>query len=369
MKQQKTYRKKKVYFLLPSLAGGGSEKVILTLARNMDKSFFDCYILLFKADGEYLKDAHDLKIINLSIGNGFIKKLGFVKLIKHLRKETPDILFSSMVGVNQICSAVSFFFPKRMKFIIRETGVLRERTNLHFSYKWLAWWTFNRADKIIAQSNDISDDLTKNYRVSADKIVKIQNPLDIEYIEEQAEKLIDFKFNKDKFNLISIGRFSYQKGYDILLKSFLKLENRKQYHLTLIGDGELKKEYSEFISKNGLHKEVRMVEFTDNPYYYLKNADIFISSSRWEGLPNAVLESLACGTPVIANLYKGGINEIIQDGKNGFICDVGDSEIFGCVLEKARNTKWDKPKIKEQAGFTWNKEKIIAQYNTLFKTL
>lgn len=363
------FMKKKVFVLLPSLAGGGAERVMLTVLKNLDKNKFDTKLLLFQATGEYIDLVDKVSIVDLKIGQGFIKKLGFVKLIKYLHDDTPDILISSMVGVNTICSTIKPFFPSSMKLVVRETGIMSKRVNLHPIYKWLTKVSLNNSDRIIAQSNDMSSDLHQNYNVDLSKLIKIQNPIDYELIVGKLNCKESINLKKDKFNLVSIGRFSFQKGYDLLLKAFSEISGNNNYHLTIIGKGEGKKVYEDFICKNSLEERVTLIDFTDNPFLYLKNADLFVSSSRWEGFPNVVLESLVCGTPVLSHDYLGGVNEIIINKFNGFICDITNHREFENTLDQATKVNWNEAEIISHALHKWDKKIIIQEYNDFLQNL
>ncbi len=231
-----------------------------------------------------------------------------------------------------------------MKLAIRETEVMGRSINIDTIFSWLA----KRFDELT--------ELTSKPQASTKGALT-------------TEEASSFQLPDNKVNLISIGRFSFQKGYDILLQSFALLENRKDYHLTLIGNGDLKEDYIRFIKEYKLEEEVSIIDFTDNPFYYLNHADLFISSSRWEAIPNVVLESLACGTPVISSPNKRGINEIIKEGVNGYICDYSNPEEFNQILEKAKETNWNRSLIKNQLNTKWSQDKTLAQYSNLSQAL
>jgi glycosyltransferase involved in cell wall biosynthesis len=143
--------------------------------------------------------------------------------------------------------------------------------------------------------------------------------------------------------------------------------NIRKYHLTIIGDGELREKLKGLSIKLGIEESVSFLGFQINPYKYLEIADIFISSSRHEGFPNAVLESLACGTPVVANNYKGGISEIIREGFNGSIIDITRSRDFEESIIKSTNL--NSVQIKEDVVNRFQLRNIVQQYEKCFLKL
>lgn len=344
---------KNILFIMPFLGRTGAERVIFNIVNNIDSKKYRPHVLLYADDPErnslvqYLSD--DVPVTYLNV-NGRAR-YNLHKILFGVRRycinESIDTLLISDGTANAFISPFLFLFGNHVKKIARESNLpsLYEKNGLaRFLYKLC----YKNYDTIIVQSDDMLEDITLRMGVPESKVVKINNPLDIRAINIMSEMKPDFYFKKDKVNLLTIGRLTFQKGFDILLDSFSKI-NDGRYHLTIIGSGEEGVNLAQQVKVLGLGSCVTFVSSTDNPYALMKQADVFISSSRWEGYPNVVIESLACGIPVVANNYPGGIREIINE-TNGFICDIATE------LANALNY------VSHLADIEYNQEKIAEIY-------
>jgi glycosyltransferase involved in cell wall biosynthesis len=156
----------------------------------------------------------------------------------------------------------------------------------------------------------MKDDLIKTYSFPAMKAVVIPNPVDANQIRSLARARIDT--SPGYLIFVACGRLDYQKGFDILIDA-MALVNLKKVSLMIIGDGTLRQALEQKTNSLGLENKISFLGFKDNPYPYFKCADAFILSSRFEGMPNVVLESIVLGTPVIATPAPGGVVEFLND--------------------------------------------------------
>ena len=194
----------------------------------------------------------------------------------------------------------------------------------------------------------------------------IPNPVDIKKIHESLENSPS-PYKPGSIHLVSVGRLNYQKGYDLLLKILKQcLEKVKELHLTIMGEGSEEKSLKKMAAELELGDSVCFIGHQDNPYPFMNHADLFISSSRWEGLPNAVLESLACGTPVLAFDCPGGTNEIIVDDKNGWLVPSEDIEAMsGKIVALVRQKKWLKFKNEVLLPEKFICENVVRSYEKI----
>lgn len=353
--------KKKILFILPDLSQGGAEKVITTLANNLDPAKFEIKIALFEKKGYFLNQLKpEVEVIELKTSRIRYSIFKIIPLIKSLK---PDIVF---VGWGEISAFISPLIPlfKNVKFIARETNVVSEhvkRKEIKFFYRF-----YNNFHKIIAQSEDMKNDLIRNLKVKPEKIVKINNPVDFGLIEEKTNTNENLFSNEFK-NVVAIGNLSSRKGFDLLLNVFIKLKD-KNIKLFIIGDGAEKEQLLRQKETNDL-PNVEFLGIKENPYPYLNQADLFVLSSRYEGFPNVLLEAGACGTYSLANNCPGGINEIIQEKVNGEIADINDAEKFaGKIVELTRQNHSGET-IKESIRSRFDKEIILKKYNCIFEEL
>jgi glycosyltransferase involved in cell wall biosynthesis len=352
----------KITFVLPSLAAGGAERIMSFVAKNLNSNKFQATLLVigFKKDTVY------------SLGNTSVIYLnkhrvakGVRGLFSHFKKEKPHIVVSSIFHLNTIIAFISVCFPK-IKFVAREANVLSVLSKHSYSKKinfpkLLIVLAYKFVDCVLCQSKDMLHDITSNYGVSIKKAVLINNPI----TEKIAHKL-HRRDEKNPIQFITVGRLSKEKGHDRIIEVLAKLNFPFNY--LMIGDGKEKDTLQNLITKKGLNNKVTHIPYTKEVSRYLLERDLFLQGSYVEGFPNALIESCVVGTPVIAFNAPGGLDEIIENGQNGYI--VNSIEEYVNRLN-AINKSFDfKPETVSAVVIKrFNKEKIINEYETLLLKL
>ena len=349
-------KKISIIFILPDLETGGAERIVTTIANHLDREKFEPKILLLRKEGGYLDFLkEDVEIIDIKTPR---IRHSLMPILKEIRKRKPDIVFSGFGEVNAYLAMFIKFFPKT-KFIARETNVVSQhvtRKEIRFFYKF-----YNNYHKIICQSDDMQNDLIENFKIKREKIIKINNPVDFEFIDRKLENATKTESFSDGFkNIVAVGNLSARKGFDNLLKVFSHLKNEK-IKLHILGDGKdaaiLRQLKSDLKLENVIfHGQQK------NPYQFLEFADLFVLSSRYEGFPNVLLEAGACGTYALANNCKGGINEIIQEKINGEISDIENHEVFAGKLKSILNENYEKEQTINSIKSRFSKEIILQKY-------
>ena len=355
--------KKSILFILPDLNAGGAERIVTTIANHLPREKFSPSILLLRKEGLYLDFLqNDVEIIDIKTPR---IRHALKPILKQIRKRKPDIVFSGFGEVNAYLSLFIKLFPKT-KFIARETNVVSQhvtRREILFFYKF-----YNNYNKIICQSDDMMNDLVENFKIKKDKLIKINNPVDFSFIEEKLENATKPESYREGYkNVVAIGNLSSRKGFDNLLKVFVKLKQHKVL-LHILGDGRDR----EMLHQMKQNLELENVIFhgvQKNPYPFLKFADLFVLSSRYEGFPNVLLEAGACGTYALANNCKGGINEIIQPKINGEISDIENHEVFAAKIVEILEQIHDSEAIKNSIQSRFSKEIILDKYFEVFESI
>ncbi|MDH0674529.1 glycosyltransferase [Empedobacter sp. GD03861] len=350
---------KTILFILPDLNQGGAERVITTLCNELDRTKFCPKLVLFKKEGYYLNHLKDdVEIIELKVSR---IRYSIFKIIPLIKKLKPEIVFTGWGEISAFLSPIISFFPKT-KFITRETNVVSEhvkRKEILFFYRF-----YKNFHQIIAQSDDMKNDLVDNFRISENKIIKINNPVDFDLINRLKIENVPIGFDTSYKNIVAIGNLSPRKGFDLLLNVMNELKG-ENIHLTILGDGAFKDELAQQKGELGLNN-VTFKGKVSNPFVYLKNADLFVLSSRYEGFPNVLLEAGACGTYSLANNCPGGINEIVQEGINAEVFPISDSKGFAEKMKEILNQSHDKEKIVKSIYSRFSKEIIISKYESIF---
>ena len=355
--------KKSILFILPDLNAGGAERIVTTIANHLPREKFSPSILLLRKEGLYLDFLqNDIEIIDIKTPR---IRHALKPILKQIRKRKPDIVFSGYGEVNAYLSLFIKLFPKT-KFIARETNVVSQhvtRKEIRFFYKF-----YNNYDKIICQSDDMMNDLVENFKIKKDKLIKINNPVDFNFIEEKLENATKPESYREGYkNVVAIGNLSSRKGFDNLLKVFVKLKQHKVL-LHILGDGRDKELLHQMKQDLGL-ENVIFHGVQKNPYPFLKFADLFVLSSRYEGFPNVLLEAGACGTYALANNCKGGIHEIIQPKINGEISDIENHEVFAAKIVEILEQIHDSEAIKNSIQSRFSKEMILEKYFEVFESI
>lgn len=345
-------KKQKILFTLPNLNGGGAERVIINIIKTLDKDKFDIKLLLIDKIGVYFEYVPEyVEIISLDVKR---TRNALPKLIKKINEINPDIVFSTLNRMNLLVLMASFFISNNIKIYVREPNLPSaqiKNNNFTWWYKTMIKLLYPRAYKIVAQTPQMNKEIHKYFGVKKEKIVTLINPIDKETIDKNLQNSTN-PFEDGYKNFVAVGRLSHQKGFDLLIEVFAKLINdKKNYRLYILGEGEDRKKLEELIKKFKLENNVYLLGFQNNPHKYIKYSNGFILSSRWEGLPNVVLESMYIGTPVVMTKVNEYCERLIVE--NG----------FGVILENILDMKNN---ILQSLKSTDNKFHNSTDINDLF---
>lgn len=346
---------KKIALYIPSMNGGGAERVMLTLANALaEKDNISIDLVLNRAEGSYLNDVSaKVNIVNLNTSR-VLKSV--IPLSKYLKQEKPDTILSAMNYVNLIAIFAKLLSGTDTRVVVSEHG------NLSGSLKNSKWvskvvlkslmsWTYKKSDFVVAVSDGVADDLSRQIKVNRNKVVTIYNPVVTEKLEMQKSEKIDHPLIRNNCSyIIGVGRLEPEKNFSLLINAFAKIHKAFDLYLVILGEGRLDQELKELINKLDLDDKIIMPGFSDNPYAWIKNSKCFVLSSEHEGLPTVLIESMACGTPVVSTDCPSGPNEILEEGKWGELVPVGDLELLSKAIIKvlSKPTKID---VRERAIF------------------
>lgn len=353
--------KVRIFILVPNLEGGGSERVVSQVVNNIDRSKFTPTLVLAQKKGVYLKEiAKDIAIIDLNKTR--VRYIGWA-LIKLLRKEKPDIVFSTLGHLNLLIALIKPVLPSKTVFIARESNTISERNkeeNYPFLFNLLFRTVYKRYDSIICQCNYMKNDLIENFGIPSEKLLVINNPVNIDQVLNKSlsgKEVLPVEIN----NIVFIGRLSKQKRVDLLLKAFSIIKDTNS-HLYIIGKGELREQLENIAIEEGIKSKTTFLGELDNPFSLLAQAKCLALTSAYEGFPNVVLEAHALGIPVVAFQSPGGIGEIIYENENGFLIPFGDIKAFSNGLLKAATSSFQPKVIQNHTRERYALPGIIAQY-------
>jgi glycosyltransferase involved in cell wall biosynthesis len=306
--------RKRVLFLMPSFTGGvgGAERVLSTVVRNLDHSSFECHLGLLQSGHTYLEGLpKDVIVHQLNVSR---MRYALPAIVKLVRKVKPDSVLSTVAYVNVMLVLAKPLLPPSTRVLLREAitpsaFIAQEAANPKL-WKWFYRYLYPRADKIICLSNAMMMDMKEHFGISEEKMVHIYNPVDVERIHEATRNVANPFLSEEK-NLVAVGRLQHQKGFDLLIGALPNIIERiPGTRLTILGEGPLDGALKRQAQELGIDGNIDFLGFKADPWRFIKYADVFVLPSRFEGLPNAVLEALALGKKVVATDCPGALREV-----------------------------------------------------------
>ncbi|GAA0367797.1 glycosyltransferase [Bacillus horti] len=320
--------RKKIVLLVPNLGGGGAEKVMLTLLKTIKKETADVTLLMVHKSGELV---HQIPAEANTVDLG-IKKLRHAprKLIQELNRIRPDVILSTLTAMNFVLLVIKPFLAGKPKIVVRETNPPSPKYKDNLKMKLLYQLLYRRSDQIIAISEGVAEDLIQYARLAnhKEKISVIYNPIHLSFIQQSMDQPIMHSWLNQKHTpvLLAIGRLVEQKDFHTLLRAFHQVRQQLDSKLIILGEGEQKEQLQALTKELGLTEYVLFDGFVDNPYPYLKRADLFVLSSKWEGFGLVLAEALATNTPIVSTKCRGAPAEILEEGRYGRLVEPGDDQ-------------------------------------------
>jgi glycosyltransferase involved in cell wall biosynthesis len=356
--------RRKILFLLPSLTGGGAERVFTTLLRHLDRTRFEPHLALLQAQGAYMDDIpkdipiHDLKVSRV--------RYALPRILTLIWKMRPQTILATMGHVNIALISAKPFFPPNTRLLVREaiipSALFREE-----GYNVRLWGRlyrhfYKRADRVVCLSDSMVSDLVENFGIPRENLVRIYNPVDTQKVRELAE-IGSNPFNGTGPHLVAAGRICRQKGFDLLISAIPAVVERfPAAQLFILGEGPLETELKEQAQNLGLKEKVVFLGFQANPWLYLKHANAFILPSRYEGLPNVLLEALALGTRVVVSDCPGGIQEIRESVGNMAVVPPENP----AALAEAIITVCGSPAPAIESLGRFDLQQVVSEYSKIF---
>lgn len=346
---------KKVIFFHPYFSDGGVERTNLGLAKGLIENGYRVVFLTTSYTNHFMNEINELGIELKSLGDMPVSKTIFhvVKYLNLLSQTEQIIFISCQYYVNVISMIISKFvkYRKNIFFINSERNHLDEfKVNggfKNFIVPFLVKLTYKYADKIIANAKETADDLSSFLGLSVECVY---NPtINERLLNLQNELILEEWYLKDnRKTILGIGRLSKQKDFETLIRAFYRFGDFENYKLVILGDGQEKENLEELIKKLKIEKHIYLNGFVSNPYKFLKDCELFVLSSRYEGLPNVLIEALFLNSIAISTKCKSGPKEILQEG--ALLVDVGDEEALAKTIKAVLSDK-EKAKKSIQKAF------------------
>jgi glycosyltransferase involved in cell wall biosynthesis len=332
---------RKVFFLIPSLTGGGAERVMLHLLKHLDRSKYCPVLLLFKRKGEFMQELPDnIEVRILREGEG--RYIGSVQMVyalsRLIRQENPSLLLSFTWYANAIALIATKLISRSVRLIVSErTSLVTYGPRINNLLRiTVIRFLYPLADMVITPSRGIADELVCSGYLSSDTLTVIPNPIDLKALQELSRHEVEHPwFSSDTPIIIGVGRMSKEKGFDLLIRAIsLLVRKGTSCRLILLGDGEERPFLESLTKELGITMSVFFLGFQQNPFKYISRSTVFVLPSLQEGFPNALLEALALGIPSVATRCSNGPEEILDEGECGVLVPPADASALADAIGK-----------------------------------
>lgn len=362
---------KKILFVIPSLRIGGAEKSLVNLLNLIDLKEYDVNLLMFKPEGVFLQQvpsgihiletdpslfyaykcdknvfsckssirSETLRIFSTIVcrilyGNHATQK----RWIKFYNPILPKLEGEYDVAIGYLEGEASYYVIDKVSAKRKILWVHSNFDNIKINEEASVYKEyFCKADKVISVSDKCVQVLQDNYPDMKDKFIFLPNLTSSVVLKNTAKAAIDEKFSKEKFNIVSVGRLTEAKGFDMAIDALKILKECKvSVHWWIVGDGELRERLEKQVRDNGVEQYITFLGFKSNPYPYMNNADLIVQTSRWEGKSIVLDEAKILGKPIVVTNYAT-VNDQILDRKEGIVVDMTPEGIANGIAELLDN--------------------------------
>ena len=389
-----------IALLMPSLEGGGVQRSMLHLARALADRGHRVDLLVYKAQGDFVDSVPSaIRVVALETAPRWRGGLHAFRaapehliqlampvllprkpqvtlrclpaLVRYLREERPAVLFSADTYLNLVALWARRLAGVSVRTLISER--IHLSSHLRDGAKRRKWrWRFivpllrrmyPEADRIIAVSRGVADDLRTLVGLPPELVTTVYNPVVDSELAKKAEAPIDHAWFVPGAPpvIIAVGRLTEQKDFPTLLQAFAQVRAQRQTRLLLLGEGRMRRELEALTRELGVDQDVSLPGFTSNPFAYMARAAVFVLSSTYEGLGNVLIEALACGCPVVSTDCPSGPAEILENGQYGRLVPVGDPAAMAQAIISTLEASPDRGLLQKRA-LLFSVDRAVEQY-------
>jgi glycosyltransferase involved in cell wall biosynthesis len=336
-----------IAIVLHDLRGGGAERASLRLARGMAAAGRKVDLVLVRGEGAYLDDVPpDVRLHVLGCAR-VSKAIG--ALARYFRQARPRAVLSALTHMNIATAAAACLSRVPMRLVLSERNQISCKVREARGFWQRALYrsvplAYRAADSVVAVSDGVARDLAGFGRLPKQQLRVIHNPVFDPAIISMAQAHPSHPWFEQEGSppiILAAGRLHRQKGFDVLLKAFAIARSEIDCRLVILGEGAERDALAKAGNELGLGYDIDMPGFVANPFALMARAGAFVLPSRWEGFPNALVEAMACGAPVIAADCPSGPHEILAGGRYGHLVPLEDSATLGRALVETLSSRPD----------------------------
>jgi glycosyltransferase involved in cell wall biosynthesis len=338
----------RIAFFIRALKGGGAQRDTILLANEIAARGTRVDLLTLVPEGA-LRPLVSPRVDIVAVGGGKLRA-AVPGLRRALIARRPHALISAEAAPNLIALVAARLVPRdiRPRIVLREVASASVAARLdpyaqnRIAYRVLRF-AYRLADVVVTLTEGARRDLAKNFGVPEDKLARMSANAVLD-----ATALAAPETKRDRGLIVSVGRLSPEKDHASLIRAFARLD--RTMRLEIAGDGPMRGPLQSLIRELGLTGRVRLSGFVADPFPVFRRAALAVSCSRYEGFGNAIVEALACGTPVVATDCPYGPREILADGRYGMLVPVGDPDALARAIAQAMATRPDRAALRARAA-------------------
>lgn len=328
-----------IAFFLPTLCGGGAERVMVNLAEAMAERGLPVDLVVAAAEGELVGQLPStVRLVDLR-SHRVLRSLG--PLAGYLRRERPRAVVSSMGHANLVAIWAAKLAGRSTPVVVTVHNTMSRSTLQQGQLAGRIWFLLLRtfypwASAVVAVSRGAADDLARTTGLPRDRVRVVYNPVITPTMLARARQAPDHPWfaSGQPPVILGVGRLTRQKDFATLIRAFAGLRQRRAARLIILGEGEERPQLEALARELGLAEDVALPGFRDHATAYMAGSALFVLSSAWEGLPTVLIEALASGTRVVSTDCPSGPREILQEGLLGTLVPVGDATAMtGAMIE------------------------------------
>ncbi len=349
-----------------TMGSGGAERSMVRLAAGLASTGRPTDLVLgCRAEDAYADELPDaVRIVRLDAPRAL---LSLPRLVGYLRRERPVAMVSSLDYMNVIAVAARRLAGVDTRLVVNEQNTLSMESGHSTQLRQrlvptLVRHSYPRADGIAAVSAGVADDLAAVVGLPRQRVSVINNPVIVPELSEMMAQPCyhPWLVGDHPPVLLAVGRLSPQKDFECLLRAFATVRASTAARLIILGEGPERPRLESLVRELGLDSDVQLPGWVGNPYPYMARSDLFVLSSRWEGLPTVLIEALYCGLRIVSTDCPSGPREILDGGRFGSLVPVGDPQALAGAILGALHDRGPAPA--EESWEQYGQQAVTEQY-------
>lgn len=361
-------QKDRIALFIPSMAGGGAQRVFATLGNTLVDRGYHVDLVMGTASGEFMDDIQPgVSVVDLRSSRIIY---AVPRLVRYLREARPIAMLSTLPHANLAAVTARLVARVPTRVLVREANTPSLALGRDLRSRILAALLplcYRMADGVVAVSKGVADEVLSLSKLDSSRVHVIPNPVDIADIQREAARDPGHPWFApgEPPVILGAGRLIPQKDFGTLVRAFKKVHIARESRLVILGDGPQRTAIEKLGDSLGIGDAIDLPGFVPNPFAFMARARVFALSSAWEGLPNVLIQALACGCPSVSTDCPNGPAEILRNGQDGILVPVGDPQALARAISHTLAHEPDRERLKRRAA-DFAVGEVVGHYARLF---